>query len=285
MIHPAFADRETLAPIRLNDIARAEGLALSDLADFYVVPLAGLDAVMGTPDAGGIVRPTKLWSRFVDLCEARRPRMIALDTLADVFGGDENVRTQARQFVGQLRGLAIKLECAVLLLAHPSLSGMASGAGTSGSTGWNNSVRGRLYLTRPKDGPLSKDPNIRVLTTKKENYSGGYGDERLLRWEAGRFATFEKRVSIEAEVDDLFLSLLDEFTAQNRNVHHEPGKGYVCSEFSQAKRAAGTSKDTFKDAMNRLLSAGKIEIVEFGPPSRRRRKLARKIKMEFEDLI
>jgi RecA-family ATPase len=39
-----------------------------------------------------------------------------------------------------LRGLAINYQHATLMLAHPSLAGMASGSGSSGSTGWSNSV-------------------------------------------------------------------------------------------------------------------------------------------------
>jgi hypothetical protein len=62
--------------------------------------------------------------------------------------GNENDRAQARQFIGMLRGLAIRHECAVLLLSHPSVAGIASGGGSSGSTAWNNSVRSRLYLSR-----------------------------------------------------------------------------------------------------------------------------------------
>ena len=65
-----------------------------------------------------------------------RPRLLILDNLADIFGGDENARDLARQFVSLIRGLAIDLDCTVLMLSHPSLSGMASGRGASGSTAW-----------------------------------------------------------------------------------------------------------------------------------------------------
>jgi hypothetical protein len=44
-----------------------------------------------------------------------------IDTSADVFGGDEISRTQVRQFVGLLRGIAIRQRLSVVLLAHPSL--------------------------------------------------------------------------------------------------------------------------------------------------------------------
>jgi hypothetical protein len=55
----------------------------------------------------------------------------------------------------QLRGLALETSSTALLLAHPSLSGMASGSGTSGSTAWSNSVRSRLYLTSIASGTMA----------------------------------------------------------------------------------------------------------------------------------
>jgi RecA-family ATPase len=97
----------------------------------------------------------------------QRPSLLVLDNLADIFAGNENVRPLARQFVSSLRALAIEFDCVVLLLAHPSLSGMASGAGTSGNTAWNNSVQSRLYLVTSSD---DLDPDGRVLQTIKANY-------------------------------------------------------------------------------------------------------------------
>ena len=70
---------------------------------------------------------------------------MGLDTLADVFAGNENARQEARQFIGLLRGLAIEHDLAVVPLAHPSLSGMTSGTGTSGSTALLDSVRARSF--------------------------------------------------------------------------------------------------------------------------------------------
>jgi RecA-family ATPase len=57
---------------------------------------------------------------------------------------------QVRQFVGFLRRLAIRHSVTIMLIAHPSIYGMNSGEGTSGNTGWRNSVRGMLYLAPVK---------------------------------------------------------------------------------------------------------------------------------------
>lgn len=97
-----------------------------------------------------LLAPTALWAELRAEVLEFRPVLLVLDTLADVFGGSEKDRAQVRQFVGLLRGLAIEADLATLLLGHPSIAGMASGAGTSGSTAWSNSVRSRLCLERLK---------------------------------------------------------------------------------------------------------------------------------------
>ena len=141
--------------------------------------------------------------------ERIRPRLVVLDALADVYAGEENARAQARQFIGLLRGLAIKHDLAVVLIAHPSLSGMAADSGTSGSTAWSNSVRARLYLERILDeGNREIDPDLRVLRVKKSNY-GPVGLELRLRWQSGAFvldgnaASFDK-LAAHAKAERVF---------------------------------------------------------------------------------
>lgn len=87
-----------------------------------------------------------------------------------MYGGDENIRPQVRQFIGFLRRLCQKYKVTIVLIAHPSLSGMASGSGTSGNTAWNNSVRSRLYLIPMKtEEDEEPDPNLRQLAVMKNN--------------------------------------------------------------------------------------------------------------------
>src|SRR4029450_5147868 len=74
-----------------------------------------------------------------------------------------------------LKRLCRDNDCAVLLLAHPSLSGMSTGRGTSGNTAWNNSARSRLYFeaVKHKDDERNEEQEsetLRTLTVKKSNY-------------------------------------------------------------------------------------------------------------------
>ena len=72
-----------------------------------------------------------------------------IDTVSDVFLGDEIKREQVRQFGSLMRKLAIDADTAAILSSHPSLSGMKSGSGLSGSTQWHNTVRARIYFRKP----------------------------------------------------------------------------------------------------------------------------------------
>lgn len=108
--------------------------------------LAGEDALIAQLGPDGSLAETDLFGELSYYCQNTKPVLVVLDTLADLFGGDENNRTQARRFIGICRHLAIETNCAVVLIAHPSLSGMASGRETSGSTAWDGSVRSRIYM-------------------------------------------------------------------------------------------------------------------------------------------
>jgi hypothetical protein len=108
--------------------------------------------------------------------------LVILDTAADMFGGNENVRREVNTFCKTYLGaLTVHFNATVILLAHPSLSGLASGSGLSGSTAWENSVRSRAYLERVKDSD-----ELRVLSRKKSNYSDIGGDNDItLIWDDG----------------------------------------------------------------------------------------------------
>ena len=92
-----------------------------------------------------------------------------------------------RQFIGILRGMAITAGAGVLLTSHPSLTGISTGTGLTGSTAWNASVRSRLYFKRAvTDKDEEPDPDLRVLEVMKSNY-GPVGETINLRWKNGLF--------------------------------------------------------------------------------------------------
>jgi RecA-family ATPase len=180
---------------RQADINAHYECAFSDLASCTWMPRVGENNLLMTFGKDGPGQTTSFYGEVLRQVEALKARLVALDSLHDLFGGDENRRAEARQFIAALRTLVLRYDGAVLLLCHPSLSGMNTGTGTAGSTAWNNAVRSRLYLTRPTPSKRTDqaqsqedegDANERVLKTMKANYSGLGGKVRLL-WQDGVF--------------------------------------------------------------------------------------------------
>jgi len=270
---------------RLSDICHADGLDLGSLKHLSIIPLGGEDAVLAAPTRTGTLKATALYDALTEAVEMLRPRLIVLDTLADLFGGNEVDRAQVRQFIGLLRGIAIRYDTTVLLLGHPSLSGMSTGSGSSGSTAWNNSVRSRLYLRRvtSRDGDrvIEEDPDVRTLDTVKTNY-GRTGNALTLKWDRGRFvphgSTADARMGLtiadaQGRVDRIFLKLLAAYAAEGRDVSPSPSANFAPARFAQDARSEGVGKAGLNAAMNRLLASGCIAVEEIGPASRRTKRL------------
>jgi RecA-family ATPase len=266
---------------RLDMIAMARGLSLAALGGVRVASLADEDALLATGSPGQGLEPTPLWHELEELVEDWSPRVIVLDSLADVYGASEIDRCQVRQFVGLLRQLAIQHDAAVVLLAHPSLSGLHSRSGTSGSTAWSNSARSRLYLERPAadEGGAGAD-DIRMLSLKKANYAAANVELRL-RYQAGIFFLDDDSTGPATtggnayRIDARFLELLDAFEAEGRVVSDQPGRNSAPDLFASDPRSGGIGRTRFRQAMGRLFAEGLIRVVTEGPPSRTRKRIVR----------
>lgn len=204
---------------------------------------------------------------------------MAIDTLADVRPANESDQAKARQFVGILRGLAIRRRCAVMLLAHPSLSGLRAGTGLSGSTARNNPVRSGLQPSRIRDDGHEPNPVRRVLTAMRTNHDRTAG-EIAMTWCCGAFAADPEPTSTDAlaagaKAERVFLELLDTFTDQGRTVSASPSGNCAASVFARHPDADGVKKAAFVSAMNARFSTGIIRLETSGPPSRQRQFVAR----------
>ena len=261
---------------RIADITKAEGVRPADLDRLTIRSLAGENALLAVLEGrSGALVPSPLFWELNQRIEAERPAVVILDTLADLFPGNENDRAQARHFIGLLRGVAIRHSCAVMLLAHPSLSGLNSGSGTSGSTGWNNSVRSRLYFERIMQDGYEQDPDARVLRTMKANY-GRTGSEIGLTWQEGVFVAKPEETGLDRmargmKAERVFLKLLRAFAEQGRNVSEGGGRNYAPKAFAEHPDSEGCTKTALKTAMEALFARGVIGLEETGPASKRRR--------------
>jgi AAA domain len=153
---------------RLAAIVDYHKITFADLKGLGLRCIPGEDAVLGRPDKSGIIQPTPLFGRLEEAACDLHAALVAIEAAADVFAGNENDRSQVRQFIGLMTRLARASGAAVLLVQHPSLTGLNSGTGTSGSTAWNNSVRARMNFAsvKPTNGD-GVDPDLRQLQVLK----------------------------------------------------------------------------------------------------------------------
>ena len=268
--------------LNLRAILKAEGKSLAHCPDLHILPLADRDACIAAASTKlGAIAATPLWHALVRVVEQRKPRLVIFDALADLFGGEENARRHVRGFIVLLKQLAIRQRLAVILIAHPSLAGMNTGSGLSGSTDWHNGPRARVYFERPKDkDDKAFDADLRTLTVKKVQYARE-GTVFRLRRKAGYFvyegkdggSTFD-RAATAAKAEAVFLALLQAFEDQGRSVSPNPSASYAPGVFERESDADGISKAALSRAMSKLLKADRIHVETVGPPSKQRKKLA-----------
>ena len=252
---------------RVADVVGHYAVSFGDLENLTLLSRVGEpNLLVEFPDQWQAGVPTAFYAQVSQLLHDHGAEFLVLDSLHDLFGGNENARPHARQFIGALRSLAIGMRGAVLLTAHPSLSGRNSGTGEAGSTAWNNAVRSRLYLTSPKSedgGALDRD--YRELKTMKANYASS-GSLLKLRWREGVFISDEPKQGVFGAIErqsceTIFVDLLERFTRENRFVsENERAGNYAPKVFAQLKEAAGHSRGDLRRAMEALFSSGRIVV-------------------------
>jgi RecA-family ATPase len=264
---------------RLQSAARKREIDPSNLDNLHFHFAEPDNCLLGIGRPNGPIIRTPLFEALRAAAIGLRPALIVVDSIAATFGGNQNDRVHARTFVGLFRQMAREIDCAVLLLDHPSLSGITSGTGRGGSVDWQNATRGRMYLETVTEDDAGAE---RVLTVKKTNY-GKEGERILLRWQDGCFiplgtAPAPARAAADAIADQTYLECLDVATAQGRNVFHGTGKGYAPGIFADMPEAKAKriNKRGLAAAQERLLSTGAIWNEPFGPPAKASRRVARK---------
>jgi RecA-family ATPase len=262
---------------RLQRVARKRGLEPDEIAELHFHFASPENCLLAVARADGVMVPTPLFESLAAAAAGIRPVLIVVDSIAATFGGNQNDRVSARSFVSLFRRLAQDVDCAVLLLDHPSLSGITAGTGRGGSMDWQNATRARLHLetVQGADGITS-----RVLEVKKSNY-GPVGDKVTLQWEDGCFvmdgtASAPHQAAAHVSAEQTYLACLDAITAQGRHACHAPGRGYAPKTFAEMPQASGLTWRAFQMAQERLFAAGTIENVAYGPKSKGTKCIARK---------
>jgi RecA-family ATPase len=284
-IYIGAEDAEDEIHIRLAAITAHYGVTFKDLIDggLHVLPLLGQDATLCAPGRNGRIEVTALYRQIYERAGDIKPKNISIDTLSRAFAGSEIDRAQVYQFATHMQALALVTDGgSVTTLSHPSLAGIASGSGLSGSTGWQGAFRFHQYLkgTKQADGD-EPDNNIRELIFKKNQY-GPLGETIALRYQRGLFLpeiglSDLDKMAREAKVDEVFLKLLGQVGGQGRNVSDRlSANAYAPRVFaadSEAKKL-NIRMAEFQKAMQRLFETNKIHVENYGRPSRPNYRLA-----------
>jgi RecA-family ATPase len=257
-------EREIRRKIWLH--SKRDGFGPETLTDLHLwFPGEAGDAVMAVPDYHtGIMRPTPLFLSIAAAIHEAEPVLVVADNIAATFAGNQNDRVMARSYVNLWRRVARGPgRPSVLLLDHPSLSGLTSNSGRGGNMDWRNAVRSALYLRTPDD-KAEADRGIRILETAKSNYCAP-GNPIRLQWADGGLApehapSSMHRLAKDAECAETFLRLLDERAAQGRHVSDKSGRNYAPSVFADMAGNGGFTAKAFARAMDRLFEARTIAL-------------------------
>jgi RecA-family ATPase len=277
-IYVGAEDNTDEVHIRLASIAQHYGVTFRQLtaSGLHVLCLLGEDATLCAPNRNGKIETTQLYDQIFEAAGDIKPRNISVDTLSRAFAGNEIDRAQVYQFATFMQRLALVTDGgSVTILSHPSLAGMASGSGLSGSTGWQGAFRFHQYLRSAKaENDEEADRNLRELVFRKNQY-GPLGENIVLRYQRGLFlpeagmSSLEK-LARESKADEIFMHLLRQFTGQGRSISDKP-KAHsfaprVFAKDGEAKKHCLREAE-LSDAMSRLFKANKIRVEQYGRPS------------------
>jgi RecA-family ATPase len=272
-------DGEQTLHERAHKIVKYHGPArFTDLVGkLHLLSLAGEDAVLGAFNRrSGRIEPTPLFGRLLEMAGDLKPVSIGLASSANMFAGNEIDRSQVMQFIGLLTRIAMVANSSVVLISHPSLTGISTDTGISGSTQWHNSVRARFYLKGYKsENDQEPKGNLREIVFLKNNY-GPMSSNVVLEYRNGLFLPVDSIQNVDAAVrlaqaKEVFLALVKRFNEQKRNVSANKGPSYAPTLFvkeMEAVHAMLTTTD-LANALRALWAENQIMHEEYGRPSHR----------------
>ena len=205
---------------RLEAISANYGVNLADLANFHLIALAGKDAVLAAPSKAGVIAATTVFRGLVSAVKQIKPRLVIIDTSADVYAGNEINRSEVRQFIGLLRGVAIDEDSRRPAARSPEPRRHGERKRLERIDGMEQ-LRPLAPLARQAQGRQGEEiaADLRFLIAKRSNY--GPADLKFrLRWQRGCFAIdgrgredFDKAVD-EARCEAMFVNVLADLIGQ-----------------------------------------------------------------------
>lgn len=251
---------------RQEAISRHFDISLDAPADNLVIQSRmGVDNLLMSV-AYGEMRLTQVYEQLRQQVNDLGIDVFWADNLAHLFGGDENARGQVTMFINALAGLVIGRPFSVALLAHTARH---TGSEFAGSAAWENAVRMRWYLgtTLPDQKPAegADDDDVRYLAKRKANYTsrdyvrftmtgGVLLPDQTVGYTSGLMAHLDKanaeKVTLEAFHKLRAMGVAPSDTSNSRD--------YLPKQAFDKKLSGGYTQEQIKQAMDRLMSAGKL---------------------------
>ncbi len=258
-------DDELELNIRVKEIMRSKEygfLERPDPPNFFTWSMEGHSSLLVDKDG----RKAKFYKRLDAQLASMRPghKLLVLDTLSDIFAGNENDRSESSQFVKVvLARLKMDHDLTILVLAHPSQSSIEAGRMTSGSTGWSNAVRHRLAVRPHEDDALT---NYKVMECLKSNY-GASGTSVTSFWERGAYVAIESEEDILADVLNLDKECVFKTIKDYENVgtllgHHANSHRFIGAVEMQNHNGESLSKSRILRCAEILEHEGRINLVK-----------------------
>jgi hypothetical protein len=287
VLYLSCEDRSDVLHWRLEQICAHLGVDMAALDGWLaIVDMVDTDALLMRSERSGSLAPTSVYEAVRHMMRDRD--VLVADSLTDVYGGDENDRSQIKAFINALLRLIDARRGAVLLIGHvnkPTAASNNTTEGYSGSTQWHNAVRSRWYLTREGATPR------RLLHRQKNNY-GADGEMQIeFVWDEERKvftaenqdagSRDERKRQEQRDEEDAVLAALRQ--CRENGVHVPAAKtgqktGYHVLEetgrlpdYMNSGEGARRGRTTFWAAVGRLTRAG---VIRLGSATVQRRKIA-----------
>lgn len=159
---------------------------------FYMLPRVGRENVLCVANqSSGLAAPGPFFPELdYSMGELGASSMLLiLDTLSDVYSGNENDRSLVNSFVKSILGrLSMKYNATIVLVSHPAKNKEST---YSGSSAWNNSVRNRTSLSWAKEEDCTS--KYRELKSEKSNYAEA-GTKMVLEYKGGMLVPVDGKV-------------------------------------------------------------------------------------------
>lgn len=249
------------------------GVDMRDLTDRLILePRFGLDNTLYDTVYG-----TASWTPLRDELKSQlndyAASVLFLDNIGQTYGADENKRHPVTKFVNGIAGLVTDYPFSAVIMGHPAKSADSEFAGNAA---WENAVRMRWFMgAKLPDQKIEEgeelDPKVRYISKRKTNYS--VKDYRKLIYKNGVFqpeevehGAFQMRFgNREAEAEACVISALQRFwDAKVRVVDGHTSGDFLPRKMRDSKLAADFSDRDLRQALSRLVLAGRVEEVPMG---------------------